>query len=318
MYNDKCHFRQITIPIHTSMKKTPRSIPSKRRFPTLIIILVATASAIILLLLKNSDFDNKKTIPVQSSSGESPSAAVTTPIAQPSPTAHDIPQPPQEDLPTPKVTVPPQNSPCQDIYTSLHTACKHLNQQQYIKAYSPNEPVEAELNRIITKVLNNPPTNSNETADLLSVIRNSSHLFRVLGRKDLSFLKDIITNEHSSIEQHFASLYALATMDKACRDTSAIQFELPLAKTYEYAAFFLNTLGGQAYLSRRDPTVRTLAKYYAVLVLDQAASQSMNIYDINLAYHLDSVINDIKSSDFLENQDSYLTTLMKIKEREKH
>ncbi|MBA3016223.1 MAG: hypothetical protein KKD63_02310 [Proteobacteria bacterium] len=294
------------------MKKTPRSIPTKRHFPTLTILAIIVG-AIILLLLKNSYFDNKKTIvntPEQTST-----TTTSLPPVLPQSLASDLPNPPlAEPLPpSPEIEITPKITVCQDASATLQTLFKHLEQQQYIKAYVENEPVDAELYRIIAKILNTPPTNSNETADLLSVIRNSSHLFRVLGRKDLSFLKDIITNEHPSIEQHFASLYAWSTMDKTCRDSSAIKLEFPLTKTYEYAAFFLNTLGGQSYLSRRDSTIRTLTKYYCVLIVDQAASQSINTYNINLAYHLDSVINDLKNSTFLENQNTYLTTLEHIK-----
>lgn len=68
-------------------------------------------------------------------------------------------------------------------------------------------------------------------------------------------------------------------------------------------------------MARRDSTVRTLAKYYCVLILDQAVKHSLNKYNIDLAYHLKSAINDIENNDFLEKTESYLATLKKIENR---
>ena len=110
-----------------------------------------------------------------------------------------------------------------------------------------------------------------------------------------------------------AAFYAWSTTDKECRDHSPLKIQLPLVKTYEYAAFFLNTLGGHSYLLRRDATIRALTRYYCILILDDAVKQSINKYNINLPYHLDAVTKEIGSSDFLENQNQYLERLQKIK-----
>jgi len=298
------------------MKKTSRSLPSKWRIPPLILIVAVGAGAIILLLLKNSEFDNKKTTPRENTPQVQATSTTTLTTSQPpapsTPETPPLPPAPPEPQPH-KGETALTNASCQEISASLRALLIHLEQQPYVQAYIQGQSAQTELNRILTKLLNTPPINSNETADLLSVIRNSSHLYRVLGRKDLSFLKDIIANEHSAFEQHLATLHAWSTVDKACRDASALEIELPLAKTYEYAAFFLNTLGGQSYLSRRDATVRTLAKYYGVLIVAQAAKQSLDTYNLNLGYHLDSAINDLAHGDFLENQNLYLDRLNKIK-----
>lgn len=189
----------------------------------------------------------------------------------------------------------------------------HLDNQEYIKAYTQTEPTQQHLSRIITKILDNPPVNEKETADLLTVLKNAAHFFRILGLKDLSLLREILTNENSSLEQQLGSFYAWSTMGKECHNNAPVQIQFPLAKTYEYAAFFLNTLGGQSYLSRRAPAIRILTRYYCVLILDQAVRQSSNRYNLDLAYHLKAVINDINNSGFLEQQSNYLDTLQKIK-----
>ena len=41
---------------------------------------------------------------------------------------------------------------------------------------------------------------------------------------------------------------------------------------YDYAAFLLNSLGGQAYLRRRPARIEALAGFYALVILDRGAS----------------------------------------------
>lgn len=300
------------------MKKTNRTIPTKRSFSTAIIILISVAIA--LFLLKNSIFDNKKDIRDESDTSKTTineplpphPTEPATPVAASSPSSPNTTTAPP---PAPSLDIAPSSTdkPCQKIATDLKHFFDHLESQEYIKAYALNEPIQTYLNRIATKILNTPPVNVKETDDLLTVLKNASHFFRILGIKDLSLIRDILTNEHASLEQQFALLYAWSSQGKECRDHETIKFKFPLAKTYEYAAFFLNTLGGQSYLSRRDSTARVLTKYYCVLIVNQANRQSINTYDINLPYHLEALIKEISNSDFLENQSLYLDTLQAIK-----
>jgi hypothetical protein len=298
------------------MRKNRNHQPKRSYLTGLLIVLII---AIALFLLKNSIFDNKKNVAIEDTANQTKTnmspphkaGQTTTPATdhiQPPATAESSPpMPPSLD------TTPPASTPCKKITANLQEFCEHLEKQDYIKAYSLNEPIQTSLNTIITKLLNNPPVNVGETADLLTVLKNAAHLYRTLGPKDLSLLKDILVHEHASLERQLASLYDWSVMDKACRDNSTIKFQLPLSKTYEYAAFFLNTLGGRSYLSRRDPEVRVLTKYYCVLIINQAIQQSMNKYNINLPYHLEAVTKEISDSDFLADQDLYLETLKKIK-----
>ncbi len=296
-----------------TMKKINRSIQPKRSYSTIIVLLIIAAIA--LFLLKNSIFDNKKNI----GDGNAGSPSTTqTPNDTPPPnidttltTSSTIealsppPSPPESEIQTPSTS-------CKKVSDDLHLFFKKLDGQEYIKAYTQNKPVQSYLEGIITKILNNPPVNEKETADILTVLKNAAHFFRLLGAKDLSLLKDILTNEQPTIEQQLALFYAWTTMGNECHNSSKIKIQLPLAKSYEYAAFFLNTLGGQSYLSRRDSTLRVLTRYYCVLILNQASQQSINKYNISLPYHLKAVVQDITNSDFLENQTLYLDTLQKI------
>lgn len=205
-------------------------------------------------------------------------------------------------------------TPCEQISGELIDFFSTLKDQDYIKAYEIKEPLQDYSNTIIIKLLNNPPIISDETDDLFTVLKNTAHFYRVLGHKDLSLIKDILSYEQRNIEYLMGLFWEWSQTASSCPGT-AIHMNFPLPKLYEYAGFFLNTLGGQSYLFRRDSTMRVLIKYYCMLVLDQASIASLNKYSIDEVSTLDSVIEEIEKADGLEKQDAYLANLMKIRAR---
>jgi hypothetical protein len=84
---------------------------------------------------------------------------------------------------------------------------------------------------------------------------------------------------------------------------------------YLYAGFFLNTLGGQSYLLRRDPHIRVLLRYYSVLVLDRANNEGVNIYGIDIRYHLNSVIEEMDAAGNLADSQAYISNLLQLQEK---
>jgi hypothetical protein len=64
---------------------------------------------------------------------------------------------------------------------------------------------------------------------------------------------------------------------------------------YEYATFFLNTLGGRSYMLRRDSKMRMLVNYYALLAVDMANDTGRNIYGIDIRPHIDYLFYDINN-----------------------
>lgn len=84
---------------------------------------------------------------------------------------------------------------------------------------------------------------------------------------------------------------------------------MPLGSLYEYGGFFINTLGGQAYLFRRDSRLRLLVKYYAILIIDRADSNDMNRHGIDIRVAIEALIDEMAASQVLADQDEYLTKL---------
>jgi hypothetical protein len=83
---------------------------------------------------------------------------------------------------------------------------------------------------------------------------------------------------------------------------------------YEYAGYFINTLGGQSYLFRRSLHLRLLIRYYSILIIDRANSVDANRYGIDIRYTLDALIAELQTNGDLENSQDYLENLIRLQD----
>ena len=88
-----------------------------------------------------------------------------------------------------------------------------------------------------------------------------------------------------------------------------------LTALYEYAGFFLNSVGGRSYLLRRDSRVRILTTYYCVLIVDRANQEEANRHGIDIRPHIDSVAEEIGNQRGLVFQKEYLDALADLQEK---
>ena len=105
----------------------------------------------------------------------------------------------------------------------------------------------------------------------------------------------------------------MSTAEEHCVSGSKT-LEAPLAAVYEYAGFFLNTLGGRSYLFRRDPATRLLVNYYAVLILDQANKKQLNNYGLDIKEQIPRVIQEMEANNGLTHKERYLDKLYELAE----
>ena len=159
-----------------------------------------------------------------------------------------------------------------------------------------------------------PPFVMRETDDLVQVLQNKAHFYRVLGKKNTLLLRDILRKEGDIMESSFATLYhAMSLQEKCAAGGTALQ--APLKAVYPYAVYFLNTLGGSSYLIRRDSRVRMLTQYYSILVLDQANQRKLNKLGLDIRPPLDALIGDLKGAANLTRKEEYIETLTGIRKR---
>ncbi len=201
---------------------------------------------------------------------------------------------------------------CKALQKRAQNLFDYLDNQDYLAPYELKEGTYAHLKDLALRLLKAPPVVTRETDSLLRVLQNSAHIFRTLGKNNTYLLRDILKKDEDIMEPSFDLLYQVVEAKNRCKK-HGLEMNLPLEDIYEYAVFFLNTLGGRSYLMRRDSRVRMLTQYYSILILDQANRKSLNQWGLDIRYPIDSLISDLKGSSNLTYRSKYLRTLRGLK-----
>jgi hypothetical protein len=210
--------------------------------------------------------------------------------------------------------VPIQENQCRETADKILLFFEHLDRQNYIREYPIKGSTLDHFNGIASKLIANPPVVTRETDDLFAILNNMAHFFRILGPKDVLLIKDVLVHEREIIEPTMALFYRWSELESECKGTD-LDLSLPLAGLYEYAGYFTNTLGGQAYLFRREAYLRHLLRYYSILIIDRANRADANRYGIDIRYALDSLIAEIQENGGLADKQAYLENLMRMQKR---
>jgi len=186
----------------------------------------------------------------------------------------------------------------------------YLDRRGYLPAAGIDMKADQYCQTVFARLQANRPVIVGETKDLYALIKNITFFFRVLGEKDLKAMKIILENESGIMEQTAEMFYRWMTAPEN-RGPDMPSLEM----LYDYAAYFLNTIAGQAYLFRRGSQIRLLTAYYALLILDAADRQGMNRYGIDIRPHLDSLISEMENYRLFVRGKEYLSHLYRLKER---
>ncbi len=231
---------------------------------------------------------------------------VTKPTVVVSPTTPVI-----EDIPAPVQPLPTDS--CTKPEERLDAFFKHLDQQAYLQAYKLEDSSEVHFTKLIHKLLTTPPKIARESDDLYTILRNTAHFFRVSGKDNILLLKGILDREKAAVEPVLADYYYLINTPE-CGSTKYAK-EIDADALYEYACFFLNTMGGRLYLFRRDSKSRMVVTYYAILLVDLANKRQNNKYGIDLKSPIDLLISEMEGgASTLQRSEHYLDTLYDLKE----
>lgn len=297
------------------MPKKPQKQSSFNR-PLIILSLLVTAICIAVFL--NKDFllniisqetiqQEKQTLQkkITALEKEIEELAETTSTTAPSIVAEKRQRHPTFDL---------SNRTCKELDAEIQEFFHYLDSQQYIASYNLQGGSQVHFKQLIDKLLANPPIVVRETDSLFTILTNTAHFYRVLGRENVLLLRDIIIREADTLESTFALFDQWSKTGSQCKDIRT-DIRLPLPKLYEYAGFFLNTLGGQAYLFRRNSHIRLLIKYYCVIVLDRANAEVVNRHGIDITLPLESLINEIEIGETMTYKEQYLRTLRELQNK---
>ena len=205
-----------------------------------------------------------------------------------------------------------QDLSCNELADNVDAFFDTLDSRQYIRDFKLESPSSVYFPELIQKLVDNPPIVSGETDDLFTILQNTAHFFRIIGKKNILVLKGILDRERATFEQTLFDFYNL-TKQPECLNTR-FNLEIGQDPLYSYAGFFLNTMGGRLYLFRRDSMSRMVVNFYSILIIERANREGRNKYGIALKDAIDNLIIEIESSRIkLQMRDFYLDTLYDLK-----
>jgi len=190
----------------------------------------------------------------------------------------------------------------------------HLDQQKYIQARHLNAPSQVYFTGLIQKLLDTTPMVIRETDDLLTILKNNTHFFKIIGKDNILLVKEILNQEQDKIEDLLAAYYLLTTPPMS--SGQLVSLSIPEDAILKYASFFLNTMGGRLYLTRRDSGTRMLITYYALLTVHQANLDGKNQDGLQLQPAVDLLTAEMETGGkHLRYQEAYLDKLYDLKEK---
>ena len=200
----------------------------------------------------------------------------------------------------------------EEIEQQIKAFFSYLDEQDYVRAYELKGGTYEQFKLILKNMSTTPPLITDETASLYNLYRNMAHFFRVLGKKRVNLVKDILQNEGEILESAMQTFYLWATYEAGNGEKTG----QPTLKTlYTYSGFFLNTLAGRSYLMRRDSKVRILTTYYSVLILDKANDEQLNPGGLDIRPHIEFLLNDLQTQIGLIHQKQYLTEVKQLADK---
>ena len=140
----------------------------------------------------------------------------------------------------------PQEINFEEIEHQIAAFFAYLDEKEYVKAYNLNGGIYNQYELAVNKLSTQKPVVTGETDSLYNLFLNIAHFYRVLGKQRVHLVKDILKNESEILESAMKTFYLWYSFkSKADGD---IKGRLPLPVLYEYAGYFINTLGGRGYL----------------------------------------------------------------------
>lgn len=203
---------------------------------------------------------------------------------------------------------------CEEECGRIDTFYAHLDEQEYIQSYKLSQPSREHFKNLIVKLSQNPPVITRETDDLFTILKNTAHFFRIIGKQNILLIKGILDQEKDSIEEILADYYAISYDPECLKNRMGV--EIPENTLYNYAGFFLNTMGGRLYLFRRDSFSRLPVSFYSIQIIDRANSEGKNSDGIDIRPAITALISEIENTgNRLKLKDTYLDALYALKEK---
>ena len=163
---------------------------------------------------------------------------------------------------------------------------------------------------LMEKLSSQPPIPAGEGLDSLTMTKNVYHFYRVLDEDEIRLTKQILKNEAEYLEINLETFFQWLMPADPCPDLDLARPSLDVL--YPYAGFFLNTIGGRAYLFRRSTPVRLLTSYYSLLIVHEAEKRGENTYGIDIFPEISRLAREISVYPDFQLQNTYIQQLTEL------
>ena len=213
---------------------------------------------------------------------------------------------------TQKIPEPPSAmvSPCDQAQKDLVGLFEFLDGREYVQRILSNQRSYVRFKQAIKRLTAQPPMPAGESLDPAQMMRNTYYFFRSLNRDDLRLAIELIRNEEASMELDMDVFYRWLMSGNRCPDPEGIR--PPFSVSYRYAGFFLNTIGGRAYLYRRSEGVRLLVSYYCLLILKEADKRKVNTFGIDVRPLIGPILGEMDHYPGFQFRATYLENLKQL------
>ena len=200
---------------------------------------------------------------------------------------------------------------CQKMERDIEEFFTYLDTTDYVKELNLGEDTFSRFKKIIESLSKEPPVPAGEGMKYDMIIKNIYHFYRVLDLKDVNLIKLVLQNEIDTMEINIALFYKWLMSTDECGQKEG--FPPTLDTLYRYAGFLVNTIGGRAYLFRRNTRLRLLLFYYSILIIHEADKKKMNSFGVDISPFLMPLAEEIESYNFLYFKKEYAGKLIDIK-----
>ena len=202
---------------------------------------------------------------------------------------------------------------CAKVDAQMNSFFSYLDSRTYVAARELEAGSAGFFRETAARLMADPPVNIAEMKDMMRLVKNVTHFYRVLGKDRLMLIKDILASEDRVLEPAMAVFYA--RLVECAQPLPGDDKALSAERLYDYAGYVLNTLGGRSYVLRRESKMRMLVKYYAILIVDRANDEKYNRYGIDVRPYIDYLFYDIANQKGLTYRERYLTRLTVLRDK---
>jgi hypothetical protein len=204
----------------------------------------------------------------------------------------------------------PRSMKCEELEDALRTFCLYLDAGETFRSQKTHRDSWALFTSILESLERRPPVMSAESYRPSVIVENSFYFFRLLGKEKIDIVREVIKFESDLAEPLMGIMYYWLMTGRRCDKLPSPTATLKVM--YQYAGFFLNTLGGHSYLYRQYSRIRLLTIYYSILVIHEANMRELNEVGLDLRFFLPLIFQEIQSRNDLLYVEDYLQTLTNL------